>query len=142
MSSKKSQPIMTIDGLPVKDARKSVILHVTTGDIRKAKVKDPSACAAALACKRDLGAKEAQIHKSRTYLRFNGHWTRYLTPASLQAEIVAFDRGGRFEPGEHRLTKMAPSRPFNKKTGPRKTKGKLRGSYHRVANIRSIALVA
>lgn len=60
----------------------------------------------------------------------------------LQAEIVAFDRGGRFEPGEHRLTKMAPSRQFNKKTGPRKGKGKLRGGYHRVSNIRSIALVA
>lgn len=134
-------PVLKLDGLPVKDAKKSVVLHITAGDVKNAKVKDPSHCAAALACKRDLGAKEAQIHKSRTYLKFNGHWTRYLTPNSLQAEIVAFDRGGTFEPGEYRLTKMAPSRKFNKKTGPRKKKGKLRGHYHRVANIRSIALV-
>lgn len=134
--------IMNIDGLPVKDAKKSVILAITAGDVKKGKVKDIGSCAAAVACKRQLGATEAHVHKTRTYLRYNGHWERYMTPQSLQAEIVAFDRGGKFEPGEHRLTKMAPSRPLGKKSGPRRDKGKKRQGYRVVKNIRPSALVA
>ena len=133
---------MQIEGLPVKDARKSVILQITTSDVKRGRVKSPENCAAAIACKRQLGASEAHVHKSRTYLRFNGHWVRYLTPASLQAEIVAFDRGGKFEPGEHRLTKMQPSRAWGKKRGPGTSKSKKKQGYHVVKNIRPMALVA
>lgn len=134
--------ILKIEGLPVRDAKKSVMLAITDGDVKKGKVKSPAGCAAAVACKRQLGATEAHVHKSRTYLRFNGHWVRYMTPQSLQAEIIAFDRGGKFEPGEHRLTKIQPSRAWNKKSGPRRTKGKKKQGYHVVKNIRPMALVA
>lgn len=133
---------MEIEGLPVKDAKKSVILQITGADVKKGRVKSPESCAAAIACKRQLGASEAHVHKSRTYLRFNGHWIRYQTPASLQAEIVAFDRGGKFEPGEHRLMKMQPSKTVDRKRGPRRSKGKKRSGYHIVKNIRPSALVA
>lgn len=132
--------VMQIEGLPVKDAKKPVLLAITPGDVKKGKVKNPAGCAAAVACKRQLGASEAHVHKSRTYLRFNGHWVRYMTPASLQAEIVAFDRGGRFEPGEHRLARMAHYR--NASRGPHRKKGKKKQGYHVVKNIRPMALVA
>lgn len=131
---------MKIDGLPVKNARRPVILAITGGDVKKGKIKSPASCAAAVACKRQLGASEAHVHKSRTYLRFNGHWTRYLTPNSLQAEIVAFDRGGTFEPGEHRLSLVPVTRNTN--TGPKKKKGRKKQGYHVVKNIRPMALVA
>lgn len=131
---------MKIEGLPVKDAKKPVLLAITAGDVRKGKVKSPASCAAAVACKRQLGASEAHVHKSRTYLRFNGHWVRYMTPASLQAEIVAFDRGGKFEPGEHRLARMQHYRNTN--SGPRRKAGKKKQGYHVVKNIRPMALVA
>lgn len=130
----------TIEGLPVRDAKKPILLHITDSDVKKGKVKNPGSCAAAVACKRELGASEAHVHKTRTYLRFNGHWVRYMTPGSLQAEIVAFDRGGTFEPGEHRLGKMPTHR--NTKTGPKKRRGRKKQGYHVVQNIRPMALVA
>lgn len=133
---------MKIEGLPVKDATRSVILHITDSDVRKGRKKNPKECAAAQACKRQLGATEAQVHKTRTYVRFNGHWQRYQTPGSLQAEIVAFDRGGSFEPGEHILLKMPPSKLGKRKSGKTLHRGtrKLRG-YHRVPNVRPTALM-
>ena len=52
---------------------------------------------------RQLGASEARVHTGRTYVKINEEWMRYNTPVSLQKEIVAFDRGGSFEPGEYEL---------------------------------------
>ena len=134
---------MKIEGLPVKDAKKSAILHITPTDVKKGKVKDPSGCAAALACIRDLGASDAHVHVGRTYLRFNGHWTRYNTSQALRAEIVAFDRGGKFEPGEYRLIKIEPSRKGDKSRDKRRNRtGKKRRGYHVLTNIRPMALVS
>jgi hypothetical protein len=134
--------IMKIEGLPVKDAKTSVVLRITDGDVKKGRVKNPLECAAALACRRQLGASEAQVHVTRTYVRFNGGWTRYITPAALRSEIVAFDRGGRFEPGDYILKKMAPSKKKWRKTGPKLKKGKKRLGYHRIENVRPMATVS
>lgn len=127
---------MKIDGLPVKNATKSITIHISANDVKNGTLKKPQACAAALCCKRELGATEARVHTARVFLRHNGHWTRYMTSAALKAEIVAFDRGGKFEPGEYRLNKMQPSRAHRKKSGPRTGKGKKRGHYHILTNVR------
>lgn len=127
---------LIIDGLPVKDARKSIVIHITDRDVRNGSLKKPNSCAAALCCKRELGATEAHVHTSRVYLRFNGHWQRYLTSAALRSEIVAFDRGGRFEPGEYRLIKMQPSRREDGNRAKKRGAGKKRRPYHVLTNIR------
>lgn len=132
--------IQKLDGLPVVNARKSLTVHVSLKDIKAAKGKDPGRCAAALACVRQLGATEARIHLGRSYVRYNGKWERYTTSASLRSEVVAFDRGGKFEPGEYKLLKMAPHREMDKlrkrKTGPHN--GKKKNSYHFTVGVRPV----
>jgi len=129
--------VTSINEIPIKDAKKSVVLHITKNDVNKGRSKKPGECAAALACKRDFGATEARVHMSRVYLRFNGHWERYKTSGALRSEIVAFDRGGRFEPGEYILLKMEPSRKGDKSRGQRNGRGrKPRGPIHILTNVR------
>ena len=133
---------MKINGLPVKDGRKTIELLVTSGDIKRSTVKDPTNCAAAVACRRDFGASEARVHIGRTYLRFNGHWERYTTSPRLRAEIVAFDRGGKFQPGTYQLKKMQPSRKKDKHRGGKEGDGKKRRSYHVLTNVRPVGIYA
>lgn len=132
-----------INGLPVKDGKKSISIMVTPQDIKRAHVKDPTMCVAALACRRELGCTEARVHIGRTYLRFNGHWDRYITSPNLRTEIVSFDRGGKFTPGEYALLKMQPSRRTDKSRDynkPRKRKLKRRGYY--TLTVRPIGIYA
>ena len=95
-----------IDGKPVVDAVKPVILQITQADCERGSKKDPTRCAAALALKRVTGCDEARVHVACTYLRFANKWLRYATPPSLKAEIISFDRGGGFYPGDFRLHPM------------------------------------
>ena len=65
----------------------------------------PNACAIAVAAiHRIKGCTAAQIHRRTAYLNINGKWKRYAIPDALWAEIIAFDRGGKFWAGEHDLT--------------------------------------
>lgn len=96
----------TIDGLPVIDAKRALKITITKADIRRADRKKPNSCAIARACKRQLSAKEVRVHLSRTYVRMNDtNWLRFMTPTPLRSEIVAFDRGGTFAPGDYNLIK-------------------------------------
>jgi hypothetical protein len=132
---------MRIHGKQVVDAPRNRTIHITNRDVKRGGVKDPYSCAAALACKRDLGCTEARVNVGRTYLRKGNKWVRFLTPTSLKYEIVAFDRGGQFEPGEYVL--LAPKGRerlgSSKPTGPKRRRGKPRQSYHMTANIRTSA---
>ncbi len=87
---------MEIAGKPVRNAKKPVVLVITSDDVKKGATRDPASCAAALACKRQMNASEARVHTGRTYVRIKDEWIRFNTPVSLQKEIVAFDRGGVF----------------------------------------------
>lgn len=138
MDKRKRQ--MTIDGLPVYDANKSVTITITPADVRKGRSKHPDACAAAVACKRQFHVQEAIVHVGRAYLRQKDHWLRYLVPASLRSEIVAVDRGGIFKPGEYTLKKMQPSRTYDKSRDAGKRKGpkKQRLPYHLTAEVRRV----
>lgn len=133
-----------IEGKPVQNAEKQVTLVITKDDVKFGDKKNPKSCAAAVACMRQLKATEARVHLSRTYVKIRGLWWRFQTPASLRGEIVAFDRGGSFEPGNYPLLLVPPSeigRPHNperdKKYGrqvpvrprvPRHVTGGIRGS--------------
>lgn len=135
---------MKINGLPVKDGRSVITLTINANDVKRGTIKDPTECAAALACKRLLGSSEARVHVGRTYLRFNNHWERYMTSKSLRTEIVAFDRGGKFHPGEYTLLKMTPT----KRTGKRQSKSNIkwlktkRRRYHTLSGVRPMGLSA
>lgn len=103
-------PIKAIENLPVIDAKRPVALRITADDVRRADPKRPDECAAARACRRDLHAIEARVHLSRIYVRTTkDKWTRYSTPAALRSEIIAFDRGGAFAPGQYTLSPLKPS---------------------------------
>jgi hypothetical protein len=94
---------MKISGLPVFDAREPISFSVTKRDINRGGVREPDSCAIALACKREFHSKDVRIHLTYSYLLEKDHWLRYRTPSCITREIVAFDRGGTFEPGEYTL---------------------------------------
>lgn len=136
-------PLNNIDGLPIMDAKKPVTLIINKNDVAKANPKEPADCAVARACRRELHVKEVRVHLGRVYLRQNeGNWLRYMTPRYLRSEIIAFDRGGSFAPGEYTLSAPQPShRATGKRHGskPKPKNGKAakkRRSPHIVTDVR------
>lgn len=150
----------TIDGNPVSDADNPVVVQITRSDCERGSKKDPSACAAALALKRVTACDESRVHLGCTYLRFGTKWLRYATPPSLKAEIISFDRGGGFYPGDFRLRPMPAAlrlKPDIRKPDPKqrgaasratangaktaqsKKKVKLPRVFHRVEGVRERA---
>lgn len=102
----------TINGKPVVNASRSVSLHISPMDTKKGNVKNPGACAAALAAMREIpNCTAARVHLGRAYVynEKKQHWVRFKTPESLRSEIIAFDRGGSFQPGEYKLRPLPPS---------------------------------
>lgn len=101
---------MEINGKQVVDATKKAAIKITERDVNEGKNKDPAACAAARAAKRDVSnCISARVHIGRVYIEQKDKWVRYETPKSLRTEIIAFDRGGSFEPGEYVLEIPQPS---------------------------------
>jgi hypothetical protein len=134
--------VKAIDGFPVIDAKRPVKITVTKTDVAKADTKHPESCAAARACLRDLHALEARVHLGRVYVRTNtSNWQRYQTPATLRSEIIAFDRGGTFEPQEFVLEPLKHyKRPTGKRQGgvpPKKKSGKKRRTPIIIRNVRT-----
>lgn len=137
----------TLDGLPILNATKSVVLHITDKDIKSSKKRSNNACAAAKACMRQMKVSDVRVHLGRVYVKkaaTSKHWVRYLTSPTLRREIVAFDRGGSFEPGEYKLSKIVPSKATGKKVGKDgyKPTGKRKRSrsYILTPNVRATAV--
>lgn len=137
-------PLNQIDGLPIFDAKGPIKLSVTKQDVSRADPKHPESCAVAVACRRSTHAKEVRVHLGRVYVRTNNvNWTRYKTPQNMRAEIIAFDRGGKFEPQDFVLPPMQPShRASGKRQGgatiaKKVSSGKKRKAPHVVKNVRT-----
>jgi hypothetical protein len=134
-----------INGLPIRNATESLLLHITGPDVKSARIKRPDFCVVAQAVKRELHAKEVRVHIGRVYVRTTGtHWTRYITPGSLRAEIISFDRGGTFALGVHTLQKIGPVKTHHagktqgtRKAGKQTKTGKKRRAYHAVRDVRT-----
>ena len=95
---------MEIAGKKVVDARKPVTINSTPRDVATGDNKNPSACAAARAARHSIPeCISARVHIGRVYIEQKDKWVRFNTPDSLRAEIIAFDRGGSFQPGEYVL---------------------------------------
>jgi len=118
---------MNINGKPVLNGRKKWHLSIDQVDIDGSRRKTPGGCAAARAILRqEKTVKSVRVHIGRTFLEFEDHWERYQTPGSLRAEVIAYDRGGQFMPGEHTIPPLSPSNiaalENGKPTGPKKKK--------------------
>ncbi len=106
-----------INGRPVVNGKRRIMLHISPADIKGSRKQVPGACAAAKALLRTIpNCIKARVHLGRTYImKDDEQWYRYVTPEPLRQEIVAFDRGGRFEPGDYELRPMAPSQMLPRK---------------------------
>ena len=102
--------MINLDGIEVRDGTGEIIIHITKRDAVTGRGK-PDDCAAAKACCRLDGVIEARVYRTRTFLlRKSGNkkfWERYRTPDAIRNELIAFDRGGRFEPDDYRMTPCA-----------------------------------
>lgn len=131
---------MKINGWPVVDATHGIKLTISERDVSNGKTKNPGSCAAALACQRLFHTADSRVHIGRVYIKNEKKkcWVRYFTPRSLRTEIIAFDRGGAFEPGEYTLAKSNPADRLGafRKTGPKTGKAKKRAHYHTTVGIR------
>jgi len=108
----------TIEGLPVVNAKRPVMLHVTPQDIKTARKFSPGNCAVAKACMREWKVKEARVHLSRIYVRCNEkNWVRYFTPRPMRSEMIAYDRGGEFLPSVYTVKPVSASRRTGKRQG-------------------------
>ncbi len=105
---KKTRKIRTFEGLPVVDAKHSIYLEVKPIDVKNANKKSPNSCAAAKAGQRELNT-DVRVFLTRTYVKQNNKWVRFMTPESASREIISFDRGASFEPGEYKFNPLPPT---------------------------------
>lgn len=129
------------EGLPVVDAGKDIKLSVTPADIRGSSKKNPGQCAAARTLSRELET-EARVFLTRTYIKDKKAktWVRYLTPASISREIVSFDRGSQFEPGEYVIKAPSAGQRLGYDRGPssedQRTGKRFQSPVHKTVSVR------
>jgi hypothetical protein len=101
--------VKKIDGMPVGNAFTPIRLKVTKDDIANGARKNANSCAIAVAAVRQIkGVTAAKVHLGVVYLCQNGKWKRWHTSDGARTEIIVFDRGGRFVPGEYDLLPVPP----------------------------------
>jgi hypothetical protein len=123
---------MKIKGAEVEDANEHLEITITKNDVRLGSLKNSEACAAARALCRQEGCDAALVSFSRAYIKKGGKWKRFCVPDALRAEIIAFDRGGTFEPGEYTLRPVAPALRLDAPRKPgRNAKSRARGGNGR-----------
>lgn len=110
-----------LEGKPVFNSSRPMEIYITKEDVSFAKSKEPDACAAAVACLRNPGVQKALVHLSVTFIKTRGKWFRYRTPVGLRDEIVAFDRGGSFYPGDFKLLPVPVSMARHRSSGSRQS---------------------
>lgn len=135
---------MKIAGTPVKDADEKIVVHITRSDVRFGAKKNANSCAAARALCRQTGAEAAKVHFSRAYIKTGDKWLRFSVPPALRSEVMAFDRGGEFAPGDYVLSPLQPTvrldapKKHNKKPIKKVPQrgNKPKKPYHVVAGVR------
>lgn len=121
---------MKIGDAKVVDAVEKLPIRITAADVRRGATKNASACAAAQAICRSGGFTEARVHAARTYVKdpSGKKWFRFVTPPALRNEIIAFDRGGTFEPGEYELIPIQPSQSIGARASRKGYESKKKGT--------------
>jgi len=117
--------------LTVYEPQEGSEFEVTADDVRGSVVADPENCAAARACKRLPGVKQAWVFRTRTILlREDGIAVRYKNPNGLRRMVEGFDMtAGLFPPGTYKLapinegSRMEKRKALNQKNPKRENKG-------------------
>lgn len=120
---------MKIEGKKVEDANKKLRITIGNIDVKAGALKNAKSCAAAVSLVRQGFCDAARVHVFRTYLKKGNKWLRYKTPPALRNEIIAFDRGGKFEPGDYELSPIPPSDRTTARTAARKANKTVRKSH-------------
>ena len=123
---------MEINGKQVVNASKPVTINITPRDVANGDNKNPSSCAAARAAKHSIEeCISARVHIGRVYIEQDKKWVRYNTPDALKQEIIAFDRGGTFQPGEYILRPVSEGETAEGRARKRGDKNRDRSSHTR-----------
>jgi hypothetical protein len=123
----------------VKDATKNARIEVTKADETNSKKKAHKGCAMAVACKRKFHLDGVIISANRAYLVKGTQARRFQLPPSVSREVVSFDRGGGFEPGDYELAKITPTAKLGSnrnKGGGQQGSDKPRKFAHKTGGIR------
>lgn len=126
----------------VKDGKGDIVVVVTKTDAN-ASLKNHKDCVMAKACKRLSGVDGAVISVSTAFIIKGDTAYRYRVPQAITREIVAFDRGASFTPGEYELKAPGEWHKTGKQQGTtrnqathRKT-GRNSGTRHYTKGIRT-----
>jgi hypothetical protein len=103
------------------DADRAIEVSVSKKDCTDAKRLSPMECALARATKRELHADGVIIGMSSSYVIKGKTAVRFHTPASVQREIVSFDRHDDFAPGDYYLPPYSPSLQLGKQKNHKRT---------------------
>lgn len=112
--------ITTIDGIQVKDAKKSLRVDLVGIACRAPKRGHPRYCFAAKKLKNALHAEDVIVSRRNTYILSKGIYWRYMTTQALRTQEIAFDQTGDFFDAEYTI--RAPSGA--EKLGAQKKRGK------------------
>lgn len=130
---------MEIAGKRVIDAKKPAIIKITPRDVKEGDNKNPSSCAAAKAARHSIEeCISARVHIGRVYIEHAKHWVRYDTPDSLRTEIIAFDKGGSFQPGDYTLRAPSPAQTVEGRAKARGEKNRNRAGNNPTKNPRKL----
>lgn len=114
----------------VVDGEVDIQVSVTKKDTTHAKVRNHSACAFAMACKRMFNAEGVNgviVAVKTAYLVRGNLAVRYKLPESVSREVVSFDRGAIFDEGVYHMNAPAKSSKLGARKG-RNNKGVTKGT--------------
>lgn len=89
----------------LRDADSNITIEVTRQDDKVSRRMDHAGCALAVACKRKFHADGVIISRTMAYMVKGDEAIRFDVPERATREIISFDRGGEFAPGEYHLNK-------------------------------------
>jgi hypothetical protein len=123
----------------VLDATKNAAIEVTETDARSKGLKKHDSCALAVACKRKFHLDGVIISRATCYLIKGKVARRFKTSEMVAREIVSFDRGAGFAPGNYELMSVPPSSRLGVKPGRANNHAAPKGptkKYHVTENVR------
>ena len=127
----------------VTDADSDLMVNVTKNDEKSSRRKDHGDCAMAVAVKRQENATHVIISSSTAYVIKGKEAIRYKVPEAVSREVVSFDRGSSFEPGDYKLKAMPKSGrlghyhdPDTRSENRPKTGGLAKRFIHHTADVR------
>jgi len=93
----------------VTDADDDLMVEVNEKDGKVSRRKDHNECAMAVAVRRQEKASSVIISSRTAYVIKGTEAVRYKVPEAVGKEVVSFDRGSSFEPGDYKLKAMPKS---------------------------------